>query len=59
MMPMTIAISAQTTIAHAAALMATEGVHHLLVVDDGGVLIGVVSSMDIMRWLARSEGLLS
>ena len=56
MMPMAIALSDRATIAHAAALMAEEGIHHLPIVDVEGRLIGVVSTMDIVRWLARTEG---
>lgn len=56
MMPMSIALKEHATVAHAAALMATEGIHHLCVVDMEGRLIGVVSTMDIVRWLARNDG---
>lgn len=56
MMPMSIALKEQATIAHAAALMANEDIHHLCVVDVEGRLIGVVSTMDIVRWLARNDG---
>lgn len=56
MMPMSIALKEHATIAHAAALMANEGIHHLCVVDAEGRLIGVVSTMDIVRWLARNDG---
>ena len=56
MMPMAIALSERATIAHAAALMANEGIHHLFVVDGSGNLIGIVSTMDIVRWLARNDG---
>jgi CBS-domain-containing membrane protein len=56
MMPMSIALKEQATIAHAAALMASEDIHHLCVVDMDGRLIGVVSTMDIVRWLARNDG---
>lgn len=56
MMPLTIAVSERATIAHAATLMAAEDIHHLLVVDDAGQLIGIVSTMDIVRWLARNDG---
>ena len=57
MMPMAIAINDRATIAHAAALMAQEDVHHLPIVDVEGRLIGVVSTMDIVRWLAQNEGM--
>jgi CBS domain-containing protein len=30
-------------------------VHHLFVVDDGGVLVGVVSATDILRRLAPDD----
>ena len=56
MMPMSIALKEHATIAHAAALMASEDIHHLCVVDVEGRLIGVVSTMDIVRWLARNDG---
>jgi CBS domain-containing protein len=56
MMPMSIALKAEASIAHAAALMASEDIHHLCVVDGEGRLIGVVSTMDIVRWLARNDG---
>lgn len=56
MMPMSIALKEHATVAHAAALMATEGIHHLCVLDAEGRLIGVVSTMDIVRWLARNDG---
>ncbi len=56
MMPMGIALSERATIAHAAALMANEDIHHLFVIDGDGILIGVVSTMDLVRWLARNDG---
>ncbi|MBV8757084.1 MAG: CBS domain-containing protein [Deltaproteobacteria bacterium] len=56
MLPITIAVSERATIAHAASLMSAEDIHHLLVVDLDGVLTGVVSTLDIVRWLARNDG---
>lgn len=56
MMPLAITLDQHATIAHAAALMASEDIHHLFVVDDEGRLIGVLSTMDIVRWLARNDG---
>jgi CBS domain-containing protein len=52
MLPLAITLGERATVAHAAALMATEDVHHLPIVDSGGRLIGIVSSLDIVRWLA-------
>jgi CBS domain-containing protein len=59
MLPLAITLSERATVAHAAALMATEGIHHIVVVDLHGKLIGVVSSLDIARWLARNDGYLA
>ena len=59
MMPLAIVLNEQATIAHAAAVMSIEDFHHVMVVDRGGVLIGIVSTMDIARWLARNDGFLS
>lgn len=56
MMPLAITLNTQATIAHAAAMMAVEDFHHLMVVGVDHVLVGVVSSMDIVRWLARNDG---
>lgn len=56
MLPLAITLGERASVAHAAALMAAEGVHHLPIVDANGRLIGVVSAMDIIRWLARNDG---
>ena len=44
-----------TPIAEAARLMARQRVHHLLVVDGSGRLVGMVSSFDVVRWVADVE----
>jgi len=56
MMPLAITLNTHATIAHAAAMMAVEDFHHLMVVSTDHVLVGVVSTMDIVRWLARNDG---
>ena len=56
MMPLAITLGPQATVAHAAALMAMEDIHHTLIVDQTGQLIGVVSTMDVVRWLAKNDG---
>ena len=56
MMPLAITLNTHATIAHAAAMMALEDFHHLMVVGADHVLVGVVSTMDIVRWLARNDG---
>lgn len=56
MMPIAITLGPRATLAHAAALMACEDIHHVPIVDEQGRLIGIVSSMDIVRWLAENDG---
>ncbi len=59
MMPLAITLNTHATIAHAAAMMAVEDFHHLMVVGTDHVLVGVVSTMDVVRWLARNDGFTS
>ena len=56
MMPLAITLDEHATVAHAAAMMAVEDFHHVAIVSDAGALIGVVSTMDIVRWLAANDG---
>jgi CBS domain-containing protein len=46
------------TISQAAALMAFEEAHQIPIVDEAGRAVGLVSALDIMRWIARREGYL-
>lgn len=54
MMPHAMFLSETATVARAASLMATEGIHHVLVVDEQRALVGVVSTFDITRWVATA-----
>ena len=56
MMPLAISLDDDATVAHAAALMASEDMHHVMIVADRR-LVGVVSTMDITRWLADNDGM--
>ena len=56
MMPMVFAVERDTPIVHAAALMAGEGVHRLAVVDADLTIIGIVSALDVVRWVADRAG---
>lgn len=47
-----ITIKQNTTLADASALMAKNHVHRLPVVSDAGKVIGLVSSLDILGWVA-------
>jgi CBS domain-containing protein len=55
MMPLAITLDDSATVAHAAALMASEDMHHVMIVSNR-CLVGVVSTMDITRWVAASHG---
>lgn len=59
MLPLALTLERHATIAQAAALMAGEGLHHLPVVGHSGKLVGILSSLDIVRWLARNDGMLA
>jgi CBS domain-containing protein len=56
MMPLAITLNEDVSVAHAAALMASEDMHHVMIVS-GGCLVGVVSTMDVTRWLAANDGI--
>jgi CBS domain-containing protein len=58
MMPLALTLDEHATMAHAAALMAAEDVHHVPIVEECGRLIGVISSLDVVRWLAANDGYL-
>ena len=46
----------ETTVADAMAVMAFEGLHHVPVVEASGTLVGMVSALDVLDWLARQAG---
>lgn len=46
------------TVAQAAALMAFEAVHRVVVLSDDGKVIGIVSSMDVLRFIGETTGYL-
>lgn len=56
MMPIAFTLDENDPLSRAAALMAVEGVHHLPVIGDFGRVIGVISTLDVTRWLARQSG---
>lgn len=56
MMPMAFTLPETATLSRAAALMAFEGVHRIPVVSADGRVVGIVSSLDIARWLAQNDG---
>lgn len=58
MMALAFTLPAHESIARASALMAFEGVHRIPVVSDEGKVAGLLSSLDVLRWLARHDGYL-
>src|SRR6188768_1394635 len=51
MMPLAMTLGEHATIAHAAAMMTSEDLHHVVVVDARGQLVGVVSTKDVTSWI--------
>lgn len=56
MMPTVLRISGRASIEAAAALMASEGVHRIVVVAAAKRVVGMVSALDVLKWLARQDG---
>ena len=55
MLPLALTIGHHGSLAIAATMMAVEGIHHVLVVDDDSRLVGVVSSKDIVDRVAADR----
>ncbi|WP_437682191.1 CBS domain-containing protein [Sorangium sp. So ce131] len=58
MTPVVVKLHESASIRQAAALMAYEGVHRLPIVSDDGKVVGILSSLDVLRWFARRCGYL-
>jgi CBS domain-containing protein len=58
MTPVICALDSSCTVAEASALMAFEGIHRLLILSEQGEIVGLISSLDVLRWLAHREGTL-
>jgi len=56
MMPIAFSITPDVPIAKAAALMACERIHRLPVVDSTGAICGILSTLDIVSWVAAEAG---
>jgi CBS domain-containing protein len=56
MSPLVFSIHVDTPVTQAAAMMAYDGVHRVPVLDDDGSVIGLLSAIDVMRWLGREAG---
>jgi CBS domain-containing protein len=58
MSPVVLSLHESCNIGQAAALMAFEGVHRLPVVADDGEVVGILSSLDVLRWFGRRSSYL-
>lgn len=58
MMPIAFTLPESAPVSRAAALMALEGVHRVPVVSEDGKVVGIVSALDVLRWVAREDGYL-
>lgn len=56
MTPMVISLPADAKVSQAAALMAYEGIHRLVVVDVNGRVVGLLSALDVLGGYARRCG---
>ncbi len=56
MMPLAFTLPEDATLSQAAAIMACEGVHRVPVTAGDGTIVGIVSAMDVVRWLADHDG---
>jgi CBS domain-containing protein len=58
MSPLVLTLHESSNIGQASSLMAYEGVHRLPVVSDDGCVVGILSSLDVLRWFGRRSGYL-
>jgi CBS domain-containing protein len=56
MMPLAFCLPVNESIAKAAALMSCEHIHRVPVVSASGRIVGIVSAIDVLTWLARAHG---
>jgi CBS-domain-containing membrane protein len=53
MLPLAMTVTPRTLVPRVAALMAWEGIHRLPVCGPAGDVVGIVSTLDIARWVAK------
>jgi len=56
MLPLAFTLLESAPLSHAAALMAWEGVHRIPICSDAGDVVGILSALDLVRWLSGQEG---
>lgn len=55
MTPMPLSLAENAPLSVAVAHMATEDLHRIAVVDTSGRVVGIISTLDVVRWLAARE----
>jgi len=58
MTPFLVTVEEDTPIRQVAARMAQSGIHRLIVVDEDQQILGIVTSMDVLRWVAEEPDLI-
>jgi len=56
MMPVVVTVDETAPLTLAAALMAFEGVHRIPVLCEDDTVVGILSALDVLRWLAQEDG---
>jgi CBS domain-containing protein len=56
MTPIVLMLSESAPVSRAAALMAYEGVHRIIVTSDDGRVVGVLGALDVLRHVASERG---
>ncbi len=54
MLPLSVVVTEETSVFEAASIMANQGIHPVPVVDKNGRVAGILTSSDVLRWLARN-----
>jgi CBS-domain-containing membrane protein len=58
MMPIAFSLPEEASLLRAASLMTCEGVHRIPVVAADGSVVGIISALDVVRWLAQQSAAL-
>jgi CBS domain-containing protein len=56
MNPAPLSVREGATVPYAAAVMAAARVHRVLVVSPKGAVVGILTALDVVRWVARKAG---
>jgi CBS domain-containing protein len=59
MTALAVSLPADASMARAASVMAKEGIHRAVVHNQSGHVIGMLTSLDVVRWVAEHKQLVS